>query len=211
MKPITRYNIFSMFYDLTTEPIHCEHREEATRLLDLQADQVVLDVPCGTGANFPSLNAAVGPNGRIIGCDYSAGMLAKAQTKIDRAGWRHVTLVETDARMITRELLEIQSVDAVLSMLGMTVIPDWESVFERTYDLLRPGGRYVIMDLFLEGKRTSRVADRYYRMIAGADSTRRFWEPLEARALDYEAHEYPWFGGTALIVAGTKPAGLVEP
>jgi len=33
---------------------------------------VVLDLACGTGLNFPALERAVGPAGRIIGIDLSA-------------------------------------------------------------------------------------------------------------------------------------------
>ena len=92
-------------------------------------------------------------------------------------------------------------------MLGFTVIPDWEMVFERTWDLLAPGGRYVVMDLFLEGKRTQPVRRRLVpRRWRSADSTRRFWEPLERRVDDFEMYDDPVFGGVARIVAGTKAA-----
>jgi ubiquinone/menaquinone biosynthesis C-methylase UbiE len=206
MKRIQYYDdVFSLVYDVTLGPIHRQHRIDAVELLHLRTGQTVLDVPCGTGANFPFLNLGVGRSGQIVGCDYSPGMLARARAKIEKAGWDHVKLVETDARLITRDLLGTLKIDAVICTLGMSVMPDWELVFERTYDLLEPGGRYVVMDLFLEGKRTSRFADAFSKVIANADSTRRFWEPLEARVLDYETREDPCFGGVALTVAGTKP------
>ena len=44
------------------------------------------------------------------------------------------------------------------------------------------------------------------RVAAKADSTRRFWEPLEQRVDDFELHDAPCFGGVARTVAGTKPA-----
>ena len=206
MARLQHYDVFSWFYDATTEPLHRQHRIDAVELLDLAPGQTVLDLPCGTGANFPFLNLAVHRTGRIIGLDASPGMLMRARAKIGRAGWEHVTLVEADARTLRPELLGVPKVDAVISMLGFTVIPDWELVFERTYDLLEPGGRYVVMDLFLEGKRTSRLADAFFRVAARADSTRRFWEPLERRVHDFELHDSACFGGVARTVAGTKPA-----
>lgn len=199
------YEVFSRFYDLVTEPLHHQHRVDSVELLHLRPGQSVLDVPCGTGANFPLLAAGVTGTGRILGVDRSPGMLRKARAKIDRARWEHVTLVESDARLIGPELLGVERVDAVISMLGFTVIPDWETVFERTWDLLAPGGRYVVMDLFLEGTRTSRFADAMFHVLAQADSTRRFWEPLERRVTDFEQYDDPVFGGVARIVAGTKP------
>lgn len=204
MRKIQYYDVFSFVYDWS-ESTYRQQRIDAVELLHLHAGQTVLDVPCGTGANFPFLNAGVGENGQIVGCDYSPGMLARARTRVTKQRWDNVRLIETDARLVTPERLGTPTIDAVICMLGFSVIPDWELVFERTYDLLRPGGRYIAMDLFLEGTRTSRVANAYYRMLASAHSTRHFWEPLERRVLDYEVHDSPWFGGVARIVAGTKP------
>ncbi|MGH8861064.1 MAG: class I SAM-dependent methyltransferase [Jatrophihabitantaceae bacterium] len=207
MKRIHHYDLISWGYEYFTEKLHGGHRIEAIELLRLANGQTVLDVPCGTGANFPLLEERVGAVGRILGCDYSPGMLARARAKVTRPGWDNVRLLETDARAVTPELLGSPTVDAVICMLGLSVVPDWELVFQRMYDVLRPGGRIVVMDLYLDGKRTSWLADRYYRLIAQAHSTRRFWEPLEKRVHDFEVIEHQWFGGVAKIVAGTKPPG----
>jgi ubiquinone/menaquinone biosynthesis C-methylase UbiE len=201
------YDTFSHFYDLVTEPVHRQHRLHVAELLHLAPGDTVLDVPCGTGANFPILRALVGATGRVVGCDASPGMLNRAHRKIRKVGWQNVEAIEADARIVTRELLGTSRVDAVVSMLGMTVMPDWEDVFARTYDVLEPGGRYVIMDLYLAEQRGSRVADGFFHLVARADSTRRFWEPLQARVADFTCRDDPRFGGVARIVAGTKPSG----
>ncbi len=203
---MNHYDVISLPYEFITEKLHGGHRVEAVDLLRLEAGQTVLDVPCGTGANFPLLHERVGATGRILGSDYSPGMLARARAKVARAGWDNVGLVEADARTLTPEVLGTTTVDAVICMLGLSVVPDWEIAFDRMYDVLEPGGRIVVMDLYLEGRASSRLANRYYRVIAQAHSTRRFWEPLEQRAHAFETVEHRWFGGVAKIVAGTKPA-----
>lgn len=200
------YDFFAYYYDLTTEPIHRQHRIEAVAQLRLRPGQTVLDVPCGTGANLGWLHDGVGEGGRIIGCDYSPGMLRRAHRKVAARGWANVELHETDARRITPALIDAERVDAVISMLGMTVMPDWQDVFELTWGLLRPGGRYVIMDLYLAGRPFSRLVDAFYRVAANADSTRRVWEPLAARVADFERHDDPRLGGMSFVAAGTKPA-----
>lgn len=202
---MNHYDVISWGYEYFTELLHGRHRLEAVDLLRLQPGQSVLDVPCGTGANFPLLEERVGPSGRIVGSDFSAGMLARGRAKVAKAAWPNVDLVQADAREITAGLLGVEEVDAVICMLGLSVVPDWEVAFERMYGVLRPGGRCVIMDLYLEGKRTSGLANKYYEVIAQAHSRRRFWEPLEADALDFTTVEHSWFGGVAKIVAGTKP------
>ena len=201
------YDLIAWGYESLTELLHGRHRLQAVELLRLRPGHSVLDVPCGTGANLPLLEERVGPSGRVLASDFSAGMLARAQAKVDRAGWGNATLVQADARQLSGEDVGVDAVDAVICMLGLTVIPDWERAFDRMWNLLAPGGRFVIMDLYLDGTPLSGVANRYYRVIAQADSRRRFWEPLGGRVPDLEMHDHRWFGGVARIVAGTRPAG----
>ena len=42
--------------------------------------------------------------------------------------------------------------------------------------------------------------------IAGADSTRRFWEPLQRVSVSYEEKDYWFYEGTLRIAAGVKGA-----
>lgn len=202
---MNHYDVISWGYEYFTELLHGRHRREAVGLLRLEPGQSVLDVPCGTGANFPLLQERIGPSGHVVASDFSAGMLARAQAKVGKAEWGNVRLVQADAREITAEALGVTEVDAVICMLGLSVVPDWEVAFERMYGVLRPGGRCVIMDLYLDGRPTSGLANRYYEVIAQAHSRRRFWEPLQADAIDFATSDHGWFGGVARIVAGTKP------
>lgn len=204
------YDVFSVAYEYGTEKLHGDHRREAIDLLGLADGSTVLDVPTGTGANLPLFAERIGAAGHVYAVDYSPGMLSKAQAKVDKFGWTNVTLVEADARTLDPELLGTDTVDAAICMLGLTVVPDWEAVFERMFALVRPGGRMVIMDLYLDGKRTSGVANTYYRLLAQADSRRRFWEPLEAEVSDLTTIDHNWFGGVARIVAGTKPELVID-
>lgn len=200
------YDVISSGYEYLTEKLHGRHRVEALDLLRPESGASVLDVPTGTGANLPLLMDRVGSTGHVCAVDYSAGMLARARAKVREAGWSNVRLVEADARELDAELIGRDHVDAAICMLGLSVVPDWPEVFQRMYDLVRPGGRVVVMDLYLDGKRSSGIANTYYRLIAQADSRRRFWEPLEQQADDFQRIDHNWFGGVARIVAGTKPA-----
>jgi ubiquinone/menaquinone biosynthesis C-methylase UbiE len=199
------YDVFSWFYEWGTEKLHGRHRREAIDLLRLEPGATVLDVPTGTGASIPLLRSRVGAAGRVVAVDYSPGMLARARSKVVQAGWDNVDLVEADARKLSGDLLDVERVDAAICMLGLTVVPEWREVFQRVFDLVRPGGRVAVMDLYLDGKRTSGVANTYYRLLAQADSRRRVWEPLAEQARDLVTVDHDWFGGVARIVAGTKP------
>lgn len=47
--------------------------------LDLHGGETVLDVGCGAGQHFAALRTAVGAEGRVIGLDYSPGMVKQAR------------------------------------------------------------------------------------------------------------------------------------
>jgi ubiquinone/menaquinone biosynthesis C-methylase UbiE len=198
------YDLFSWVYEYGTEKLHGLHRLEAVELLHLQPGATVLDVATGTGANLPLLIERIGSSGRICAIDYSPGMLARARSKVENAGWDNVHLIEADARMLDSALVGLRQVDAAVCMLGLSVVPDWPDVFQRMLELVRPGGRVVVMDLYLDGKRSSGVANAYYHLLAKADSRRRFWEPLERQVDDLEIIDHSWFGGVARIAGGTK-------
>lgn len=203
------YDVFATVYESGTELLHGRHRSEAIDLLRLQPGHSVLDVATGTGANLPLLIPRVGPEGTIVGVDASPGMLARARKKSSLANWENVHLIEADARRLDAEMAGLDGFDAAICMLGLSVIPDWSHVFERMFELVRPGGRVVVMDLYLDGRPTSGIANTYYRFLAQADSRRRFWEPLERAADHLEIIDHRWFGGVARIAAGSKPVDLV--
>jgi ubiquinone/menaquinone biosynthesis C-methylase UbiE len=198
------YDVFSWVYEYGTEKLHGGHRLQAIQRLRLQPGATVLDVATGTGANFPLLIERIGASGRIYAIDSSPGMLARARSKVTDAGWDNVDLIEADARTLDPQLAGLDQVDAAICMLGLSVVPDWRDVFQRMFDLVRPGGRIVVMDLFLDGKRLSSVANTYYQLLAKADSRRRFWEPLAQQVNDFEIIDHNWFGGVARIASGTK-------
>jgi trans-aconitate methyltransferase len=54
--------------------------KELLTQVELRADDVVLDVDCGDGRNTATIAASV-PNGRVLGVDLSADMVAHAATQ----------------------------------------------------------------------------------------------------------------------------------
>jgi ubiquinone/menaquinone biosynthesis C-methylase UbiE len=70
------------------------YRRRAINRLWLAPGDSVLDVACGTGANFASLADRVGPAGRVVGVDLSPDMLALAAERVRRMGSDSVTLIE---------------------------------------------------------------------------------------------------------------------
>jgi ubiquinone/menaquinone biosynthesis C-methylase UbiE len=72
-------------------------RREAIQMLDLTRGDMVVDIGCGTGLNFPLLQEVIGSEGKIIGVDLSDAMLDKARRRALENDWKNVELVCMDA------------------------------------------------------------------------------------------------------------------
>ncbi len=118
-------------------------RRMAISSLLLQEGDTVLEVGCGTGRNFSYLLEHVGPNGQIIGIDYSSGMLAQALKLITNNGWKNIQLIHGDAARVT---FRSESFDAVISSCAMSAIPDYENTLRISLKSLKKGKRLVILD-----------------------------------------------------------------
>jgi demethylmenaquinone methyltransferase/2-methoxy-6-polyprenyl-1,4-benzoquinol methylase len=121
-------------------------RHEAVEALMLKQGDTVLEIGCGTGANFPILEERIGPTGRIIGIDLTRSMLDEAEKRVKAVGWNNIELVQCPAKDYPfRE----QSVDAAISTFVLTLEPDYDSVIASVAAALRPDGRFAIADLKL--------------------------------------------------------------
>jgi len=117
-------------------------RRKAVARLDLQAGDHVLEIGCGTGRNLPYLREAIGPTGLVYGIDISPGMLARARVLCERNHWSNVELVEADAV----EYVPPRALDGVIFGLSYNTMPHHLAVLRHAWNLLRPGGRLLIMD-----------------------------------------------------------------
>ncbi len=201
------YDFISPLYDIGAAGSGGPRRE-AVAQLRLQPGDTVLDVACGTGLNFPYIEAGIGPEGILIGLDFSPGMLAKARRKVERRGWANVHLIQADARTLSEELLSeqagVERLDKALCTLGLTVVPDWEAVFNQSWALLKPGGRYALMDWWLERRN---LFARFLEFISHGEVGRRCWAPLEESSADYSHTTF--IRGMVFVAAGTAPAAAL--
>ena len=110
------------------------------RLLEIEPDQRVLDLACGTGY---FLRRLIDLGVEVVGADFSAEMLKQARQRADAAG------VELDLRQVdaTDEAAllalgegEFDSVVSNMALMGMAEI---EPLMRGVARLLRPGGRFV--------------------------------------------------------------------
>ncbi len=203
------YRLNAPGYDLANTHRFLEARTWMVEQLGLAPGSTVLDLGCGTGANLDLLSEAVGPEGLVIGLEWGAPMLAKAEKRVESKGLHNVRLAQADARELDQEQLDEAagrpvSLDAGVATLLFSVVPDYESVFRRLWGLVRPGGVCGILDGYpregLAGWLTT-LED----WLAAADQRRPTWELLDqAGARTRQEH----FGrGAFHVTVGHKVAG----
>jgi len=84
-----------------------------------------------------------GPEGTLVGFDYSLSMLEAARALVRRRGWRNVELLQGDAALLD---VGARRFDGVLCVLGMSAIPRHVQALERCREVLRPGARASVCD-----------------------------------------------------------------
>lgn len=203
------YDLFSNIYDSSLEKLYFGSRERAIELLDLKPGQTVIDIACGTGANFKHLKAK-SRGLEIYGTDFSEGMLRKAQLAIEKNNWESIHLFQADARelspsFVNQKINKELGFDRVICALGLSVIPEWEDVLDKMLTLLKESGRIVIVDVFAEKRSLNTwLVEKFAR----ADLNRKIWQTLEKKTNDFH-HEYlpvkeSKVGGKLFVATGKK-------
>jgi len=208
-KKAKHYDVTSRLYPAPGYPQRAQRRR-AVQALGLGAGDTVIDIACGTGLNFPLLQEAIGPGGRIIGVDLTDAMLARAQDRIAASGWGNVSLVQADAAAYDFPA----GVNAILSTYALTQVPESAAVIAHGAAALPEGGRWAVLDLKVPDKTPpwlARLGTATVRRLAGADEwiMRRPWEAIRA-AMRAELADPSWtelFFGTAFLAAGSRGHG----
>ncbi|WP_135851926.1 class I SAM-dependent methyltransferase [Halorussus salinus] len=138
------YGRWADFYDLLARstPGLGNLRARAADALALDPGDTVVEMGCGTGANFPHLRERVGPTGRVVGVDFTQGMLARARERVEREEWPNVHCVRADATEVEFR----EPPDALLATFVVGMLADPAAEVERWADLLAPGGRLALLD-----------------------------------------------------------------
>ncbi len=188
-------------------------RRRLGKRLRLQADDIVLDLACGTGLNFPFIEQGIGPNGQIIAVDISSEMLARAHDRVVTHGWKNVTLFQADVLAFRPTV----PVDVALCTFAIGLMPEPTALAQAMVTMVRPGGQVLISD--------GRLIDRWYRFPLNPLLHRlgrpwippsldkgywsaRPWEALSV-LLD-EFHYEEWLGGSVYVAWGRRGTGLSD-
>jgi ubiquinone/menaquinone biosynthesis C-methylase UbiE len=114
----------------------------------LSSEDYVLDVGCGTGTQCSDISNSVK---HVMGIDISNKLLAIAETRKVRRKIENVDFVQTtvfDDRFIPA------SFNVVMAFYVLHLCEDIDEVIRRIYDLLKPGGLFILETICLGDKNT---------------------------------------------------------
>jgi demethylmenaquinone methyltransferase/2-methoxy-6-polyprenyl-1,4-benzoquinol methylase len=135
--------VYDLMNSAMTAGLHHEWRQRAVDRARVGPGSDALDICCGTGDLALELRRRIGPDGRVVGSDFSEQMLELARRKSGEQGlpvefgWADaLDLPYGDA-----------SFDAVTVGFGARNLADLDKGLREMGRVLRPGGRMVILEI----------------------------------------------------------------
>jgi demethylmenaquinone methyltransferase/2-methoxy-6-polyprenyl-1,4-benzoquinol methylase len=205
---LAQYRQRAPVYDLELaafEPI----RRRAIACLAPAPGATVLDVGCGTGLSLGPLQAAVGPQGQVLGIEPCPQMLAQARQRVRRQGWPNVHLRQASAQSARL----VGQADGALFFFTHDVLRS-ASALRHVLRHLKPGARVVAVGLqwappwalftnFL-------VLGAALYSVSALEGLDKPWSLLAPALNDFTLT--PLLGGGAFLASGTlAPAAAPRP
>lgn len=139
-----------------------------TALAQLSEGETVLDLGSGGGIDVLLSAKRVGATGFAYGLDMTDEMLALAErNKID-SGILNVMFLKGQIENIP---LPASSVDVIISNCVINLSPDKDAVIKEAFRVLKPGGRFAVSDVVVDGVLPDAVRadmEAYVGCVAGA-------------------------------------------
>jgi SAM-dependent methyltransferase len=145
-----------------------------TALAELREGNVVLDLGSGGGIDVLLSARRVGPMGKAYGLDMTDDMLALARRNAAEAGVKNVEFLRGRIEDIP---LPSSSVDVIISNCVVNLSGDKRRVIEEAFRVLKPGGRFAVSDVVVQGELpddVKRSMDLWVGCVAGALSDADF-------------------------------------
>ena len=135
--------VYDLMNSAMTAGLHHEWRRRAVDLARVGPGSDALDICCGTGDLALELRRRIGPDGRVVGSDFSEPMLELARAKSGEQGLP-VEFGWADALDLP---YGENSFDAVTVGFGARNLADLDKGLAQMARVVRPGGRLVILEI----------------------------------------------------------------
>jgi ubiquinone/menaquinone biosynthesis C-methylase UbiE len=151
-----------------------------TQYAKIKKGDVVIDLGSGAGNDAFIARNETGETGKVIGIDFTPGMIDIARQNNEVRGFNNVEFRQGD---IEKMPVTANTADVIVSNCVLNLVPNKDGVIKEIYRVLKPSGHFSISDIVLEGelpKEIKEAAEMYAGCVAGAIQKKVYLELLEA-------------------------------
>ena len=139
-----------------------------TQFALIKKGDVVIDLGSGAGNDCFVARHETGPEGKVIGIDFTPAMIEKARMNAEKLGFNNVEFRQGD---IEKMPVTANTADVVVSNCVLNLVPDKQKAFAEIFRVLKPGGHFSISDVVLQGELPESLrsaAEMYAGCVSGA-------------------------------------------
>lgn len=139
-----------------------------TQFAQISKGDTVIDLGSGAGNDCFVARHETGPEGKVIGIDFTPIMIEKARINAEKLGYNNVEFREGD---IDNMPVSNDVADVIVSNCVLNLVPNKPKVIKEIYRVLKPGGHFSISDIVLVGNLPEALredAEMYAGCVAGA-------------------------------------------
>lgn len=136
----TRYDVMN---DVLSLGSHRLLKRMVLEMSAIRAGQKVLDLACGSGDIAVLLAEKTGPLGEILLVDINPVMLALGRDRMLNAGLAQARYIVADGECLP---LVSDAIDLTVMAFGLRNVTGKEKALLEVFRVLRPGGRFLILD-----------------------------------------------------------------
>jgi ubiquinone/menaquinone biosynthesis C-methylase UbiE len=126
-----------------------EYVKKVLSFVPNRQNQILLDVPIGSGVFTSKLYANLDKNSTIIACDYSMGMLRNAKKRYEKQGVSNVVFLRCDVGQLP---IVSDGIDVVVTMNGFHAFPDKNKALKEMARVMKPQ-REIVGCYYIKNKR----------------------------------------------------------
>lgn len=169
---------------------HKKWRDDMMVRMAVKEGAQALDVCCGTADWTIALAEAAGPTGKVTGLDFSEAMLEVGKAKVEKKPT--ITLMHGNAMELP---FSDNTFDYVTIGFGLRNVPDYSTVLEEMYRVLKPGGMIACLETSQSELPVYKQLFRFYF---------KFIMPLFGKLFAKSYKEYSWLQESADDFPGRK-------
>ncbi len=139
-----------------------------TEFAKIKKGDVVIDLGSGAGNDCFIARHETGPEGKVIGVDFTEPMIARARLNAEKLHYHNVEFRQGDIEALP---VSDNTADVVVSNCVLNLVPNKQKAYDEVYRTLKPGGHFSISDVVIDGQLPEKLlqtAEMYAGCISGA-------------------------------------------